>query len=399
MKLSNIVSNGFCLGCGACEGVLGHSKIHMDLSQDGYLRPHNMSVLDSKDDYLINAICPGIRIENKVAEGNIHPIWGPILKIRTGYAFDEEVRRFGSSGGVISALAIYLIETKKVDFVAQISVSTTNPLVNEVQQSRTRTDVLSAAGSRYAPAAPLTRLMEFLETGQRFAVIGKPCDIAAVRNLSKIDKRIQSQIPYLLSFMCAGVPSMTGTYEVLKAMDVDRSKLISFRYRGDGWPGNARAEIDDGSVKEMDYATSWGNILNQHLQFRCKICPDGTGELADIVCADAWYGKDGYPDFNEHEGRSLVITRTAIGEELVSQIIKRGAIVVNDLHVNEIDKMQPYQRKRKQMVLGRLFATILRRGYGPRYKGMGLLKATLLADPVEWLRSAWGTFKRATGEY
>src|SRR3712207_7050821 len=38
---------------------------------------------------------------------------------------------------------------------------------------------------------------------------------------------------------------------------------------------------------------------------RCKICPDGTGEFADIVCADAWYGKDGYPDFAEREGRSL----------------------------------------------------------------------------------------------
>jgi coenzyme F420 hydrogenase subunit beta len=44
---------------------------------------------------------------------------------------------------------------------------------------------------------------------------------------------------------------------------------------------------------------AWGEELSNHLQFRCKICPGGTGEFADVVCAGAWYGKDGYPDFTE----------------------------------------------------------------------------------------------------
>jgi coenzyme F420 hydrogenase subunit beta len=37
----------------------------------------------------------------------------------------------------------------------------------------------------------------------------------------------------------------------------------------------------------MSYADSWGGILSRHVQFRCKICPDGTGGFADVVCADA----------------------------------------------------------------------------------------------------------------
>lgn len=50
----------------------------------------------------------------------------------------------------------------------------------------------------------------------------------------------------------------------------------------------------------MSYNESWGNILGKYLQKRCKICPDGIGEFADIVCADAWHGdKSGYPNFEE----------------------------------------------------------------------------------------------------
>ena len=55
----------------------------------------------------------------------------------------------------------------------------------------------------------------------------------------------------------------------------------------------------------MSYADSWGAHLSKHVQFRCKICPDAVGGVADIACADAWYGGDsGYPQFDEAAGRS-----------------------------------------------------------------------------------------------
>ena len=362
------------------------------------MRPLSLQTLHSKDVELVQAVCPGIRLEHAPRTSPYHPIWGPVTQVRTGQAIDAEIHREGSSGGVVSALAVYLLESNQVDFVAQIAVARTDPLANEVQMSRTRADVLRAAGSRYAPAAPLSRLEEFLSTGQRFALVGKPCDVAAVRNLGRVDPRVGVQIPFLLSFMCAGVPSIKGTHELLSQLGMEANRLRSFRYRGDGWPGMARAVGLDSQVAEMDYAKSWGTILNRHLQFRCKICPDGTGEFADVVCADAWYGKDGYPDFEERDGRSLVLTRTAVGESLVQEAVHAGAIVVSDLAITEIDRMQPYQLNRKQVVLGRLLATRLRRGWAPRYRRLGLVKASLGARPLVWLRNAIGTFKRAEGE-
>ena len=249
----------------------------MRLSPAGFLRPNVLGKLNDEETQNIQTICPGVHLEFPVAPVDRHPIWGPINSVRTGCSLDDEIRRTGSSGGVLSALALHLLETGQVDFVAQIAVSASDPLGNELQLSRTREDVLRAAGSRYGPSAPLVRFEELLATGQRFAFIGKPCDVAAVRQLAAIDERVGKQVRFLLSFMCAGVPSIKGTHEILKALGVDAVGLKSFRYRGDGWPGMARAVGADGRVAEMDYSKSWGTILNRHLQFRCKICPDGTG--------------------------------------------------------------------------------------------------------------------------
>jgi coenzyme F420 hydrogenase subunit beta len=285
-----------------------------------------------------------------------------------------------------------------VDFIAHIAVSSKDSLRNELQLSRTKADVLRAAGSRYAPSSPLEKILELLEMGERFAFIGKPCDVAALRRYALHDARVNELIPYMISFMCAGIPSINGTYEVLEKLGINREQLKSFRYRGDGWPGMTRAESIDGIISEMNYNDSWGNILGKYLQFRCKICPDGTGEFADVVCADAWYGKDGYPDFTEREGRSLILTRTLAGEELIKAAFSSSYIQIENLPTENIESMQPYQAHRKKVVLGRLVATWFALGQAPRYSDLGLIKTSLMANSIEWLRHAWGTYRRANGE-
>ena len=79
--------------------------------------------------------------------------------------------------------AVYLsLHSKQVDFIAQIAADAANPIANQLQISRTREDVINAAGSRYAPSAPLATINELLARNERFAFfVGKPCDAAALR--------------------------------------------------------------------------------------------------------------------------------------------------------------------------------------------------------------------------
>ncbi|KQN33797.1 hypothetical protein ASG37_16610 [Sphingomonas sp. Leaf407] len=317
-----------------------------------------------------------------------------MLELWTGSSTDPEVRYRGSSGGVISQLAIHLLESKAVDFVVHTRADPEEPLGNVTSPSYNRTDILSGAGSRYAPSSPLAELNAYLETGKQFAFIGKPCDVAALRRMAKVDLRIDAQVPYMFSFFCAGVPSRFGALAVLKKLEVEAAQVSKFEFRGRGWPGLTRATRFDGTEATMDYNSSWGMMLSRTLQFRCKICPDGTGEFADIVCADAWYGKDGYPDFEERDGRSMVLVRTERGRALLREIEACKLIELEPLDAGEIEKMQPYQRDRKRVILARLGALVVGRRKRPRYTGLRLAALAARSNPVWLAKNVLGTLRR-----
>jgi len=369
-------------------------KVKTTLGADGYLRPVAKTPLDYQERVRLCEVCPGILIKHEKPRPNYHPHWGPLLHVRTGYANDPATRLVGSSGGVLSGLLVYLLESKQIDFVAHIKAATDDPLGNELTISRTREDVLAGAGSRYAPSAPLFKLTELLAMPGRFAFVGKPCDVAALRRYELLNPRISAKVPFMLSFMCAGIPSRKGTLAILDKFGVVPEQVKSFAYRGNGWPGKTTAVTADGQRFETDYSTSWGTVLNRHLQFRCKICPDGIGEFADVVGADAWYGKDGYPDFAEREGRSLILSRTSKGETLVSSATAAGAISVQPLAVEEIEKMQPYQINRKRLVLSRVLALKLMRRPAPQFVNFPLLRLATQLSLRENISSFMGTMRR-----
>ncbi|MCJ2183125.1 Coenzyme F420 hydrogenase/dehydrogenase, beta subunit C-terminal domain [Novosphingobium sp. 1949] len=366
----------------------------MQKTATGYVRPRSTGPLPQEFDAAFSQICTGRTIRQEANGRTYDPSWGPLVTVEVGNSTDPAVRFRGSSGGIISTLAIHLLESGKVDFILHTRTDPTDPIGNVTAPSFTRDDILAAAGSRYAPSSPLADLERYLAEGRKFAFIGKPCDIATLRAMARRDPRIDALIPYKLSFFCAGIPGRKGAHALLDRMGVEPDQLARFDYRGNGWPGPTRAERTDGSAVTFDYASSWGQVLSRHLQFRCKICPDGTGEFADIAAADAWYGQDGYPDFDERDGRSLVIARTAEGRALLDEALGQARIELEPLPITDIALMQPYQRDRKRVVLARSLAMLLLGRRRPRFTGLQLLRNTLRTPPLFLLRNMLGTLKR-----
>lgn len=392
--LARVRRGNLCSGCGACAAVApGH--IAMQLAPPGFLRPVETAPLTAAEENAVAGVCPGLSMTQDAGTRTDHLLWGPLVEVRSGHAVDPALRRTASSGGVLSALLVHLLETGEVDAVIVNSASDTLPIGNRTVLARTAAEVAVAAGSRYAPSAPLEGIEALLERGERLAFVGKPCDVAALRAMARRDPRIDTRIPYMLSFFCAGVPSLSGARQILDKLGVAEEDLSAFRYRGNGWPGFATATRTDGSEARMSYADSWGGILSRHVQFRCKICPDGTGGFADAVCADAWHcDENGYPLFEEEEGTSLLVSRTAKGERLVAAAMMAGRIVANPLCADAVLAMQPGQTTKKRVAFARIAALAATLHPVPRFRGFNLVRAARTAGLRVILRNFLGTCRR-----
>ena len=178
-------------------------------------------------------------------------------------------------------------------------------------------------------------------------------------------------------------------------MGLAEHRVQTFRYRGMGWPGKATAVTDDGTSAAMSYEESWGRYLSTRIQYRCKICPDSVGGSADLVAADAWYGgESGYPQFEERDGRSLVLARTEAGERLLRTALAAGALSSQPLDVAQIDLMQPAQARRKRLVAARLAAARTLARPVPDVSGVCVDIASRRARPLEKLRNYLGSLRR-----
>lgn len=392
--LARVARGQLCTGCGLCASI-GSGAVALATMAPGFTRPVQHDTLTEAQEAAIAAACPAVVVDNRPAAPNHDPLWGPWFFTGTGYSTDEALRHRASSGGVISGLLVHALVTGLVDFVVETGMDPAAPLGNRTVVARDGQAVFDAAGSRYASSSPLAEIGRWLDLPGRFAFVGKPCDVSALRAYARVDPRVDAKVPLMLAFFCAGVPSGAGARRILAAIDAPEAEVVAFRYRGDGWPGNATATLADGTTRSMTYHDSWGKILSKEIQFRCKICPDAVGGAADIACADAWYGDEkGYPSFAEQQGRSLVMTRTARGDALLREAVAAGRIVTASLDPCEIARMQPSQARRKRELIARLTAVAVAGRPVPRYRGVRLAAAARQASFVSQMRSFAGLLRR-----
>ncbi len=392
--LTRVARGDTCSGCGLCAS-LGGDAVELATVAPGYIRPRQVATLAPDTEAAIAVTCPGLIVDNCGDAPHDDPLWGRWRITATGHATDAGLRHHASSGGVLSAILDHALASGLVDRVVQTGSDPTRPLANATVVSRSAAEVFAAAGSRYAGSSPLADIVAQLDAPGCLAFVGKPCDVNALRALARIDPRVDAKVPLMLAFFCAGVPSGDGARRILAAIDAPEDQVTAFRYRGDGWPGQATATLADGSTRGMSYHDSWGQILAKEIQFRCKICPDAIGGAADIACADAWYGDaKGYPDFTEQAGRSLVMVRTARGEDIYRAALAAGTIAVEPLDPAAIVRMQPSQVRRKRELIARLAAVAATGRPVPRYSGVRLAAAARQAPLRQHLRSFAGLVRR-----
>lgn len=180
-------------------------------------------------------------------------------------------------------------------------------------------------------------------------------------------------------------------------MGTDAIHCKSLRYRGDGWPGYATAIDNKGEKYTLDYRTAWRDTLGRDIRLICRFCMDGIGEMADIVCYDAWYMNDKLePVFEDAEGRNGVMCRTELGNEIFYNALNDGYIVASDYpnYDNELPHYQKYQHIRRTTMASTLLAMKMMFRATPDYPLAVILRQMKQGSFKEQIKRFLGTIKR-----
>jgi coenzyme F420 hydrogenase subunit beta len=395
--VGDVAERHLCSGCGACA-YIAPDEVKMVDTLTGGRRPLRIVEIDGRsvDERAALMACPGRALQQQpyptqhLAE--LGHAWGPVLEVWEGHATDPEIRFSGSSGGVATALALYCVEREGMYGVLHTAARTDVPYLNRTVLSRSRNELLAAAGSRYAPASPCDGL-GFVESAPKPCVfIGKPCDVAGAANASRLRPNLEARLGLTIAFFCAGTPTTAGTLEAIRSLGIDPDDVSSVRYRGRGWPGRFTVETKSGEAGSLSYEESWGEILQRHRQWRCMICPDHTGEFADVSVGDPWYR----PVENGEHGRSLVLVRTDRGRAVLRAAIAAGALDLERVGPDLLPRSQPNLLRTRGSVWGRVTMMRIMGLPVPQYRGLPMLRTWLGLGVGEKVRSTAGTARRIT---
>lgn len=397
-SIEEVVERQLCTGCGVCA-YLEPARYEMANSLPFGRRPFTRDSAPPASGIAAKA-CPGrelpaAELEAGIPHPELHADWGPVYSVWEGWADDSAVRSAASSGGIASALAAFALESGAATGVLHIGSSPDAPYLNQTRLSESTEALLSTTGSRYSPASPAEGL-DRIERGAGPAVfIGKPCDVAATVRAAAERPALSERLALTIGIFCAGTPSTEGNLALLRLAGVeDPATVKSLRFRGHGWPGDwvVEYETEDGGIgtHRMSYAESWG-FLQRYRQWRCYICPDHTGEHADVAVGDPWYREvePGEP------GRSLVVARTARGRQFVLRAAEAGYIRLVAEDATLLPRSQPNLLKTRGGLWGRLIALRLANAAVPAFPGYKLFRTWW--RELTWrekLQSVLGTAKR-----
>ncbi len=394
-SIQDVVDWGLCIGCGACVCYCDEDAVTLENIETIGLRPRFKKGVCSECSRCADCveICPGYIVRNETPlshDANHGSLIGPSYEIWEGHATDNQIRHNASSGGGLTALALYCIEKEGMDAVLHVGSDPERPWLNTTVLSRTREEVISRAGSRYAPASPCDSIDKIEKSRNPCVFIGKPCDVEAVSLLRKKRPDLDRNLGLVLAFFCAGTPSTEGTLDLLSRFDITTDRIDSLRYRGNGWPGRFDVAYNDRKDRQtMTYKDSWHH-LQKFRPFRCHLCPDSLGETSDITCGDAWHS---YTGENENDGRSLVLARSERGLQILHRAIDAGYLDLQRSDSATVIAAQGIIQKRQEL-FGRLLAMKMLMIPTPRYSGFRLFEVWSRNPLTVKLKTVLGTLKR-----
>ncbi len=370
---SEVIDAGICNGCGACVALDPAGRSEMIQTDCGPIPRFEPAT--SLPDTALSA-CPALGISYprlyRDHYGGLPENWllGPVIKARTGYASDAGVRRRGASGGVLTQVLLYLVESGFVDAVAAVKQGVPTAREARVVLAQSREEIVACAQSVYIPVSVLDVLRLF-EPGKRYALTCLPDQAAALRRLQHDGHVAAQQVVFVVGpyvgtqLVPAALDCFLRSHRVAKGDDI-----VRLEWRAGEWPGHLEIETASGRIlrsKKVYY-----NFLIPFFATRgCRQTMDFANEFSDLAVGDAWS-----PALEaEGGGHSVMLTRSEAMEQIVQSMCTSGLLTAEEIDPLKASDMHGHMLDFKKR--GSYIRNCWRRRWGKAAPDFGLRPASL----------------------
>jgi coenzyme F420-reducing hydrogenase beta subunit len=331
-----VLDAGLCTACGMCLGLCPY------LEEMG----ENVAFISDcrGDQGRCYEVCPRTATDletlrkKTLPNGQADFVLGPHQSVWMARATEDEIRSRAQYGGTVTALALFGIETGRIDtaLLTAWSQDSEEPYLPKPLVARTREEVLSASGSKYT-ASPTLKVLDSLlkEEAAKVLVVCRPCQVLALRKRAQIDDPTfpRERIALVVGLFCMWSLAYRDFEKMLAPLPRD-NKLK----RIDVPKGRFMVETERDSL-ELDH-----DSVRAHCRPTCQSCYDFTSELADLsVGSTEW--KD---DWN------TLIVRTDAGRDFLLAAQQKGWIEIEPFPDDRLRLLKEASFNKKQRVLERL---------------------------------------------
>jgi coenzyme F420 hydrogenase subunit beta len=300
---------------------------------------------------LCTKVCPSLE-KNMQPNNDVDPYVGNIISVYVGRAIDEFTYKNSQSGGTCTALLTYLFDNKLIDGALVVRMEAATPV--PVLKASIVSDVELLKQTQKSCYTPVDLLSSLKDISQyhSLAVVGLPCHISGLVNLQKVKKVIADKVKYRIGLicdrtLCSGIQNVFQTY-----VPHFENIIINWRCKNLATKG-VHFQYDNAPVVIINEDGQYVSVKNTHRFWlkemftppRCRVCPDKINVNADIVLGDPWR----MPNYDKENGDSVIVVRTGVGSQLLSDAVRTGYVQCNQRDCNEIVIGQLIEQRKNQV--------------------------------------------------
>jgi len=332
-KISEIVRAGTCIGCGACA-VASDGAYEIQFTKLGIYqaRRNPARPLSARDDQMLaGSVCPFSNVatnEDELADRlfvdahHRHSAVGRWCSAYVGAVAEGKFRSDGSSGGMISWLLVELLQRGLIDGVVHVSANAPtadDSILFKYRVSRTAEEIRLGAKSRYYPIEFSAALEQVRTQPGRYAFVGVPCFVKAIRLLQRSDPILRERIKVTLGLFCGHLKSAALVASFARQSGLEAHQIVGVNYRVKQPHRRADVYTVGLTTAEKEAQRDWAQMIDGDwgmgfFQYSaCNYCDDVMAETADVSFGDAWvkpYSGDG-------RGTNVVVVRASWIDDLL----------------------------------------------------------------------------------